>query len=532
MNNFKLSLNPSHLAYTAFKKLKIKIPISFVIHTFIFIFLVPRLTRARASVLPFLPTPLLPIVHDFHLWDSRLAVLILNTRPYKLALFTVYAPSQLNDPSQDQKRKEKFWHQIYQLYNHYSSQYIPVLMGDFNARCTPNFTQALPDLFGSTIFAPDLDEDLYPTTNFFHLTDFLSSNELSVISTMRSRPPSLLVTFQDIVSHPPPPSSPTLGSYAVLDHVICRQEHRRFFRSIRSHPSISLPWHHRRFLLSASLRLPCFRSPRRPPPLPKLDFSFSSSKLFFQSSLLTQTDFPSIQTIDPPFEVYLDGSCPDQRSVSYSNLAGWGVYFATLNLDFFGPVDSLPFLVEGSNNAAELQGSLEAISYIISMPSFLPTFISILIPNMLSTFFRVYHYLQQTCNLPLLSWIIIPIFLASLLSLFTKLNPIPVFPIMNGLILTQTTESPVALPLVYILFSLLPYYTLFLQFPRSKLTLILSLLTLFLPFHPPHNNLFQHLHSLLANLIFQKLPLILPLSYKHFLSPKKDLPDLKFSVPH
>ena len=316
-----------------------------------------------------IPTPLLPIVHDFHPWDSRLAVLILNARPCRVALFTIYAPSQLNDPSQDHKRKEKFWHQLHQFFNHYSSQYIPILIGDFNARLAPNFTQSLPDLFGSTIFAPGLDEDLYPSTNLFHLTDFLSSNELSVISTTRSRPPARLVTYQDIVADPPPPSSPTLDSYAVLHHVMCPQEHRHLFRSIRSHPSISLPYHHHHFLISASIRLPSFRSPRRPPPPSKLDFSNPSSKLLFQSSLLSQADFPAIPpSSDPPFEVFLDGSCPDQHSVSYSNPAGWGVYFANLDLDFFGPVGSLPCLVKGSNNTAELQAPLEAISYILSLP--------------------------------------------------------------------------------------------------------------------------------------------------------------------
>ena len=48
-----------------------------------------------------IPTPLLPIMHDFHPWDSRLAILILNTRPYKTALFTIYTPSQLSDLTQD-----------------------------------------------------------------------------------------------------------------------------------------------------------------------------------------------------------------------------------------------------------------------------------------------------------------------------------------------------------------------------------------------------------------------------------------------
>ena len=38
-----------------------------------------------------IPTPLLPIVYDFHPWNS--AVLILSTRPHRVALFSIYAPS-------------------------------------------------------------------------------------------------------------------------------------------------------------------------------------------------------------------------------------------------------------------------------------------------------------------------------------------------------------------------------------------------------------------------------------------------------
>ena len=211
---------------------------------------------------------------------------------------------------------------------------------------------------------------IYPSANRFHLTDFMSSKELSAVSTMRPRPPGLLVTYQEIVSDTRPPSSFSLDSYAVLDHVVCRQEHRSLFRSIRSHTSVVLPWHHRRFLLSASIRLPSFHAPHRSPPPPKLDFSLSSSKLTFQSQLLMQSDFPlPPPDASLPFSVYLDGSCPDQHSVSYTNPAGWGVYFANLDLDFFGPFGSLPFFVKGSNNTAELQAPLEAISFILSLPS-------------------------------------------------------------------------------------------------------------------------------------------------------------------
>ena len=52
-----------------------------------------------------IPTLLLPIVDDFHPWNSRIAVLILNTRPHRLALFSIYAPSTVQDQRIDLQRK-------------------------------------------------------------------------------------------------------------------------------------------------------------------------------------------------------------------------------------------------------------------------------------------------------------------------------------------------------------------------------------------------------------------------------------------
>jgi hypothetical protein len=47
------------------------------------------------------PALLLPIVYDFHPWNSRPAVLLLNIRPLRVALFTVYAPSFIQDSTAD-----------------------------------------------------------------------------------------------------------------------------------------------------------------------------------------------------------------------------------------------------------------------------------------------------------------------------------------------------------------------------------------------------------------------------------------------
>ena len=207
MNNSNHLSNPCHWVATAFRKPRVKILTFFAIHIFTTIFLALNRTRARALALPF-PHLFFRLSMTFtrgiHALQSLFSTLVHTNLPCSQSM-----PLANTDPTQDQLRKEHFWQQLHRLFSQYSSQYIPVLMGDFNARLSPNFTQSLPDLFGPAIFAPDLDEDLYPSANLFHLTDFQSSNELSVVSTMRSRPPSLLVTYQDIVANPPPPSAPT-----------------------------------------------------------------------------------------------------------------------------------------------------------------------------------------------------------------------------------------------------------------------------------------------------------------------------------
>ena len=59
---------------------------------------------------------------------------ILNTRPHPLALFTIYAPSTVQDQRLDLQRKHQFWEHLRNIFNHYKSDFIPVLMGDFNTR--------------------------------------------------------------------------------------------------------------------------------------------------------------------------------------------------------------------------------------------------------------------------------------------------------------------------------------------------------------------------------------------------------------
>lgn len=72
-----------------------------------------------------------------------------------------------------------------------------------------------------------------PQTNMSYLVEFLQANDLCNISSMRARTPGKFVNFQDI-THDPPPSSPTLDTYSVLDHILCNISHQSYFQFIQS----------------------------------------------------------------------------------------------------------------------------------------------------------------------------------------------------------------------------------------------------------------------------------------------------------
>ena len=319
-----------------------------------------------------IPTPLIPLVYDFHPWSSRIAVLILNTRPLRTALFSIYAPSQTQDSTFDHQRKTQFWNNLRTVYQTYSAEYTVIMMGDFNTRLYANMVQGLPEHIGNTLFSASVDDELSDSNNLHFFLDFLLENNLCVVSTMRPRPVSKLVTYQEISKDPPPPTSPTLDTYSVLDHVLCRISAKSVFRSISSLPHILLPWHHRHYLLKAEIKLPAFLPPRNNPHTFKRNFQDPYHQQLFRNSLLQQFSISHLSSNDPPFDIYTDGSCPDQQNISVTNPAGWGVYFQTLHLDLFGPVGCLPFPVVGSNNTAELQAPLEAIFYLMSAVSIPP----------------------------------------------------------------------------------------------------------------------------------------------------------------
>ena len=186
------------------------------------------------------PQYLLPLVHDFIPLTARIAILKLATKPFPISLFSVYAPSQVSCEQEDLDRKEAFWRSLYEWYMHFSPHTYPIIMGDFNTRLYANQLEGLDRHIGPVTFSPPTEADL-AQNNFTYMLQFLVQNGLCIISSMRPRPPSKLITYREIADLTNDPTRPTIGNFAVLDHVVTPFQYRTFFRSILSVPSLPLP---------------------------------------------------------------------------------------------------------------------------------------------------------------------------------------------------------------------------------------------------------------------------------------------------
>ena len=95
----------------------------------------------------------------------------------------------------------------------------PILMGDFNTRLHTNHIAGLGRHIGPALFSTSTEADL-ETNNLTHMIEFLVQHDLSIISSMRPRPPSKLVTYREIADLTDDPFHPNVDNFAVLDHVL------------------------------------------------------------------------------------------------------------------------------------------------------------------------------------------------------------------------------------------------------------------------------------------------------------------------
>ena len=209
-----------------------------------------------------------------------------------------------------------------------------------------------------------------PSANLSFMIDFLQDNEFSIVSSMRPRPPSQIITYLEISESLPPYTAPTTPSYATLDHILCRSFVPYVLFPMSHYPgsiAISSPRTYSYHIFS----------------LPNLTHLRRGGASLPQTPSSNITNLPCQPSASPlPFSInHLHSSskqmdhirtCPDQFHISPQNPADWGVYFESTFLDLYGPVGSLPFQVTGSNNTAELQAPLEGIAFMLQHPPLPP----------------------------------------------------------------------------------------------------------------------------------------------------------------
>ena len=297
-------------------------------------------TDPAAGVGFFVPAKTLPLVFDFIPFSSRVAALLLRTQPLPTIILTIYAPSMLQDSSQDLTRKQKFWDELPKFLQQLPRPATIVLAGDFNARIVQEDLSTFSEYIGPAVLPTDSPFD--ETTNYAFLVEFLISEDYLLASSKFQRPYSKLITYKEINSSPnATPFSPNNTDFAVIDHVLIHERSFHQLRSVSSQITWQLPWFHRHYPVTFTLSFDKFAK-ARPKPQPRLPLPSTLEDRHSYIANFPNAPFPPLRShpATGAIQIYTDGSCPDQNKVTQGNPAGWAFTF-TKNFewqDSYGPV--------------------------------------------------------------------------------------------------------------------------------------------------------------------------------------------------
>ena len=213
------------------------------------------------------------------------------------------------------------------------------------------------------------------------LFEFLQSHNLTLPQTYSKFPFRKLVSYKETTCSDHLLKGEDVKDWTALDYLLCPV----FLQKILSFQGsvFQQAINSRRLPLSFHLRTRYLPIAKQVHP-PKQDYR--SMAHFFtavEKSLLTSTEnsFSSPTTSSRNIIAYTDGSCPNNRAVSYDNPAGWGFAFVyDQPIDShppasapwqcsFGPLRSNPQSVEGlsvgSNNTGELRAIIELFDFLL-----------------------------------------------------------------------------------------------------------------------------------------------------------------------
>ena len=305
------------------------------------------------------------------------------TNPHPITVFSIYAPSTVEDSTEDQSRKEHFWSHLDSIISERSNSSHLIILGDFNARLDSSLDHDHdhigPQVWGKRQSISDPDTD-----NAVYLMEFMQSHLLLLPQTYSDLPSSKLVSYKEMTSATDFLDDLLVSDWTTLDFasvthpVLCDFQ----FKGSRFQQLINA--RHLPLIFSyASSFVP--QAPTRSDP----KFDFSRSADFYEAvepSLLASTNNStcSLARTTTHLIAYTDGSCPNNRTVGPDNRAGWG-FALHLSTSYTGthsavdgswicshgqvknsPLDeNILNPVDGSNNTGEMRAVVELFDYIL-----------------------------------------------------------------------------------------------------------------------------------------------------------------------
>ena len=324
-------------------------------------------------------------VSDFKPHSPRICEITFATLPHPITLVNIYAPSTVDTPEHDRTQKAQFWADLEDLFLNHPNQSHLILVGDCNSRLDanidPTHVQAGPQVIGRRQSIPEPERD-----NAIFLMDFLEAHGCYLPQTFSELPFKRLVTYKEMTCTDHTLHTEDVLQWTTLDYLIIPQVLRSTVQFLGN--TFQQLVNSRHLPITFSIQTQHLQQP----PLSRRarhDFTqLSSYYSEIEKSLLSlsNNEFPPSNPALPCIIAYTDGSCPNNRVVSYDNPAGWG-YTLTLQKDAighpipddtwiqaWGPVKTTPTDIvhplPGSNNTGELKAIIELFDLLLYYPPF------------------------------------------------------------------------------------------------------------------------------------------------------------------
>ena len=123
----------------------------------------------------FISPSLRPHAHTFLAHSPRICEITLQTNPHPITIFSIYAPSAVEDSAKDLARKKHFWSQLDTNISDHSNSSHLIILGDYNARLDssldPDHDHIGPQVWGKRQSISDSHRD-----NAVYLMEFMQSH--------------------------------------------------------------------------------------------------------------------------------------------------------------------------------------------------------------------------------------------------------------------------------------------------------------------------------------------------------------------